>query len=178
MADSDLHRPEAHLGEALRLADERLGGIAEPEAGRCVGVDPVGDRTPHAVERKPDRLCGGVPHCGVDRREASDGDALVSGGVDRTPDVGPDAARFEDRATDGELGKPVHHLVERSDSGAVNRETEAFTGDPSAVRTVTSTQPTDSIWWIDVPTGRVSGTRTTSVEMFSINAPESCTTTA
>ena len=49
---------------------------------------------------------------------------------------------------------------------------------PSAVRTVTSTQPTDSIWWIDVPTGRVSGTRTTSVEMFSINAPESCTTTA
>ena len=55
-ADSDLHRPEPHLGEALRLTDERLGGIAEPEAGRCVGVDPVGDRTPHAVERKPDRL--------------------------------------------------------------------------------------------------------------------------
>ena len=130
VADSDLHRPKAHLGEALCLTDECVGGIAEPEAGRCVGVDPVGDRTPHAVERKPDRLCGGVPHCGVDRRETSDGDTLVSGGVDRTPDVGPDTACFEDRTADGELGKPVHHLVERSDSGAVNRETEAFTGDP------------------------------------------------
>ena len=130
VTDSDLHRPEPHLGEALRLTDERLGGIAEPEAGRCVGVDPVGDRTPHAVEREPDRLCGGVPHCSVDRREAGDGDALVSGGVDRTPDVGPDTACFEDRTADGELGEPLHHLVERSDAGAVNRETEAFTGDP------------------------------------------------
>ena len=44
---------------------------------------------------------------------------------------------------------------------------------PSAVRTVTSTHPTDSIRWIDVPTGRANGTRTISVERSSMTLPAS-----
>jgi len=44
---------------------------------------------------------------------------------------------------------------------------------PSAVRTVTSTQPTEEISGIDVPTGRVSGSTTVSVSTDSITLPGS-----
>ena len=52
--------------------------------------------------------------------------AVVGGGslMDRLTGI-----KHGGRAADGELGEPLHHLVERSDAGAVNRETEAFTGD-------------------------------------------------